>query len=77
MLSTKEKIEIVPLLKIADAQADMQVWFRKGCEIDSLTDEKEDLRKEAAKMFLKLQSGWCNVLFCFQLYVQCKVIIHH
>ena len=77
ILSTKEKIQTVPLFKIADTQADMQAWFRKGFETDSLTDETEGLRKEATKMFLKLQSGWCNVLFSFQLYVQCNVIIHH
>ena len=77
MLSTKGKIQTVPLFKIADTQADMQAWFRKGFETDSLTNETEDSRKEATKIFLKLQIGWCNVLFCFQLYVQCNVIIHH
>ena len=25
----------------------MQAWFQKGFEIDSLTDEVEDLKKEA------------------------------
>ena len=57
MLSTKEKIQTVPLFKIADTQADMQAWFQKGFETESLSDEMEDLRKEATKIFLKLQIG--------------------
>ena len=57
MLSTKEKIQAVPLFKIADTQADLQAWFQKGFETDSLSDETEDLRKEATKIFLKLQIG--------------------
>ena len=47
MLSTKEKIQTMPLFKIEDIQADMQAWFQKGFETDSLTDEAEDLKKEA------------------------------
>ena len=65
MLLTKEKIQTVPLFKITDTQADIQTWFRKGFETDSLTDETEDLREKATKMLLKLQSGWCNVFILF------------
>ena len=57
MLSTKEKIQTVPLFKIADSQADMQAWFQKGFETDTISDETEGFRKEATKIFLKLQIG--------------------
>ena len=33
LLSTKEKIQTVPLFKIADTQADMQAWFQKGLKL--------------------------------------------